>query len=243
MKIPGRVRVVRIFASVSLVVVGLALLVALIPGALAHGVQGKDASFIEGISGVQIVPFMYLGAKHMITGYDHLLFILGVIFFMHRMVHVALYVTLFSLGHSITLLAGVLGELHVNPYLVDAIVGLSVAYKAFDNLGGFIRLFGFQPNLKAVVFGFGHVHGFGLATKLQDLQLSKDGLIANMVSFNVGVELGQLAALTCMLFVMHFWRQAKGFDFQAVVANSLLMCAGFMLMQYQLVGYYLTGSV
>jgi hypothetical protein len=224
-------------------VLGAGLLTLLLSAvALAHGVQGKDASFIEGVSGVQIVPFMYLGAKHMVTGYDHLLFILGVIFFMQRLVHVAVYVTLFSIGHSLTLLAGVLGGLHVNPYIVDAIVGLSVAYKAFDNLGGFTRVLGFQPNLKAVVFGFGLVHGFGLATKLQELQLSEDGLLANMLAFNVGVELGQLAALSLMLLVMHFWRVSRQFEWQATIANGLLLCAGIMLTQYQIIGYYLSGS-
>jgi len=220
-----------------------ALCFAVMAEAVAHGVEGKDASFIEGVSGIQVAPFIYLGAKHMITGYDHLLFILGVIFFMHRMVHVAIYVTLFSIGHSITLLAGVLGEINVNPYLVDAIVGLSVAYKAFDNLGGFVRLIGFQPNLKAVVFGFGLVHGFGLATKLQELQLSPDGLLVNMISFNVGVELGQLAALSFMLVVMHFWRQSRLFESQAIIANGVMLCAGFVLMQYQLLGYYLSRSI
>lgn len=243
MKFLQRIRKREVVASFTVAVFGILLLIASIPDALAHGVQGKDATFIEGVSGVQIVPFIYLGAKHMMTGYDHLLFILGVIFFMHRLVHVAVYVTLFSIGHSLTLLAGVLGELHFNPYLVDAIVGLSVAYKAFDNLGGFVRLAGFRPNLKAVVFGFGLVHGFGLATKLQDLQLSPDGLLVNMISFNVGVELGQLAALTFMLLVMYFWRRTQYFENQAVVANGVLLCAGFMLTQYQLLGYYLSRSV
>jgi hypothetical protein len=117
-----------------------------------------------------------------------------------------------------------------------------VAYKAFDNLGGFTRVLGFQPNLKAVVFGFGLVHGFGLATKLQELQLSEDGLLANMLAFNVGVELGQLAALSLMLLVMHFWRVSRQFEWQATIANGLLLCAGIMLTQYQIIGYYLSGS-
>jgi len=205
--------------------------------AWAHGVQGKDAAFVAGASGPQIIPFLYLGAKHMVTGYDHLLFILGVIFFLYRLTHVALYVTLFSLGHSITLLTGVLGDIHVNPYLVDAVVGLSVAYKAFDNLGGFVRLVGFQPDLRAAVFGFGLVHGFGLATKLQDINLSPDGLVTNMLSFNVGVELGQLVALSGMLLVIIWWRMRANFESQAVVANAVLLFAGFLLTQYQLIGY------
>jgi len=158
---------------------------------MAHGIGGADARFVAGSTGAQVVPFLYLGAKHMVTGYDHLLFILGVVFFLYDLRHVALYVTMFSIGHSLTLLTGVLSNIHVNPYLVDAVIGLSVAYKAFDNLGGFKTVFGVQPDTRIAVLGFGLVHGFGLATKLQELRLSKDGLVANMVSFNVGVELGQ----------------------------------------------------
>lgn len=205
--------------------------------ALAHGVQGKDAAFVAENAGLQIIPFLYLGAKHMVTGYDHLLFILGIIFFLYRLAHVALYVTLFSIGHSITLLAGVLGEIDVNPYIVDAIVGLSVAYKAFDNLGGFQQVFGFQPGLRSAVLGFGLIHGFGLATKLQDLSLSQEGLLANMIAFNVGVELGQLVALSLMLILMIWWRTVPGFGRHAVVANTVLMGLGFALAQYQIVGY------
>ena len=130
----------------------------------------------------------------MVTGYDHLLFLAGVIFFLYRVKDVALYVTLFAVGHSTTLLLGVLGGWHVDAYLVDAMIGLSVVYKAFENIGGFRRL-GVQPNTRAAVLFFGFFHGLGLATKLQDLALSKDGLITNMVSFNIGVEIGQLLAL------------------------------------------------
>src|SRR5438477_5178393 len=119
--------------------------------AIAHGIGGKDASFVAATKGADILPFMYLGAKHMVTGYDHLLFILGVIFFLYRLKDVIIYVTLFSIGHSITLLAGVLLAIHVNPFLVDAVIGLSVVYKAFDNLGGFKSVFGLQPNNKIAV--------------------------------------------------------------------------------------------
>jgi hypothetical protein len=231
--------VLKDFAVMRAVALGLVAmaLVYVVGDAWAHGVQGKDAAFVAGSSGPQIIPFLYLGAKHMVTGYDHLLFILGVIFFLYRLTHVALYVTLFSIGHSITLLTGVLGDIHVNPYLVDAVVGLSVAYKAFDNLGGFVRLFGFQPDLRAAVFGFGLVHGFGLATKLQDINLSPDGLVTNMLAFNVGVELGQLIALSAMLLVIIWWRMRSNFEGQAVVANAVLLFAGFLLTQYQLIGY------
>src|SRR4051794_34105808 len=189
----------------------LMLALAAVSPALAHGVAGKDAAFVAASAGPQVIPFIYLGAKHMVTGYDHLLFILGVVFFLYRLTHVALYVTMFSLGHSITLLTGVLTGIHVNPYLVDAIIGLSVAYKAFDNLGGFQTLLGVQPNTKAAVLVFGLFHGFGLATKLQALKPSRDGLIVNMVSFNVGVEVGQLIALSLMLGLIVWWRRTPSF--------------------------------
>jgi len=216
----------------------LALLVIPCDLALAHGIGGKDASFVAATTGPDILPFMYLGAKHMVTGYDHLLFILGVIFFLYRMRDVVIYVTLFSIGHSITLLAGVLLKIEVNAYLVDAVIGLSVAYKAFDNLGGFKSVFGFQPNNKIAVATFGLIHGFGLATKLQDFRLSPNGLVANMVGFNIGVELGQLIALAIMLAIMLQWRRAASFERSAVVANALILAAGFMLIEYQLAGYF-----
>jgi hypothetical protein len=206
----------------------------------AHGISGKDASFVAEAKGAQIFPFLYLGAKHMVTGYDHLLFIFGVIFFLYRLRHVALYVTMFSIGHSITLLAGVLGGVHVNPYLVDAIIGLSVVYKAFDNLGGFQRFFGVQPNTKIAVLGFGLAHGFGLATKLQALNPSPDGLITNMISFNVGVEIGQLLVLSLILAFMLWWRKTASFNRLALAANVAILIAGFVLTEYQLAGYFLS---
>jgi hypothetical protein len=180
---------------------------------------------------------MYLGAKHMVTGYDHLLFLAGVIFFLYRLKDVALYVTLFAIGHSTTLLAGVLGGIHANAYVVDAIIGLSVAYKAFENLGGFRRL-GLQIDARFAVLAFGFAHGFGLATKLQELSLSPDGLAANLVSFNVGVELGQLAALSIILLAFNFWRRSRSFLSGAWTANVLIMAAGFVLIGYQLAGYW-----
>ncbi|PJR09874.1 HupE/UreJ family protein [Sinorhizobium meliloti] len=206
--------------------------------ALAHGVTGGDAAFMSAAAGWNIGPYLYLGAKHMVTGYDHLLFLLGVIFFLYRMKDVALYVTMFSIGHSITLLTGVLSHIWLSPYLVDAIIGFSVVYKAFDNLGGFRTWFGVEPDQRLAVFGFGLVHGFGLATKLQDLQLSADGLVPNMLAFNVGVELGQITALGAILLVMSWWRSWPLFQRTAAAANVLLMAAGFILIEYQLVGYF-----
>jgi hypothetical protein len=175
----------------------------------------------------------------MITGYDHLLYLLGVIFFLYRARDIALYVTLFAVGHSITLLAGVLGGIGLNAHLVDAVIGLSVVYKAFENLDGFRKLFGVSPNPKVAVFLFGLVHGFGLATKLQDLTLSSVGLVANIVAFNVGVEIGQLVALAGLLFIINAWRASGSFERHASVFNFALMSAGFALAIVHLTGYYL----
>ena len=162
--------------------------------ALAHGVDDPTRIFLEGVSGPDVVPFMYIGAKHMVTGYDHLLFLVGVIFFLYSTKEVFLYVSLFTIGHSLTLLSGVLGNIAVDPYLIDAIIGFSIVYKGFDNLGGLERLLGRQPNAKVAVLVFGLFHGFGLATKLQEFALPSNGLVSNLVAFNVGVEFGRGSA-------------------------------------------------
>ena len=206
--------------------------------AAAHGVSARDADFVQSIDGVAIAPFLYLGAKHMVTGYDHLLFLVGVIFFLYRLKDVLLYVSLFTLGHSLTLLGGVLGDVRANAHIIDAIIGLSVVYKAFENMGGFERL-GFRPNTRAAVTVFGLFHGFGLATKLQEFALPQNGLVANIVSFNVGVELGQLLALTTILIALTYWRTKRGFLSHAFATNTALMAGGFILMGYQLTGYFI----
>src|SRR5215831_11220193 len=208
--------------------------------AFAHNVSKRDAAFVVANQGQAIGPFLYLGAKHMVTGYDHILFLVGVIFFLYRLKDVVAYVSLFTIGHSVTLLAGVLGGIHANPYIVDAIIGFSVVYKAFDNMDGFKRLLGFQPNTRLAVLTFGLFHGFGLATKLQEFTLAKTGLVANIVSFNVGVEIGQVLALTGVLIVLSYWRTRPGFLQHAFVTNTLLMLGGFMLVGYQLTGYFVT---
>ena len=206
--------------------------------AIAHNVSKRDASFVQSNQGTAIAAFMYLGAKHMVTGYDHIAFLVGVIFFLYRLKDIVTYVSLFTLGHSVTLLAGVLGGFHANPYIIDAIIGLSVAYKAFDNMDGFRRFLGFQPNTKLAVLIFGLFHGFGLATKLQELDLSKNGLVTNIISFNVGVEIGQVLALTAVLIALSAWRTQKGFLRHAFAANTVLMTVGFLLVGYQVAGYF-----
>jgi len=203
----------------------------------AHGVSSKDALFLLSLNGPAIIPLMYLGAKHMVTGYDHLLFLIGVIFYLYRLKDILLYVSLFTVGHSITLLGGALGGIRVDPYLIDAVIGLSIVYKGFENIGGFRRLLGFQPNPRAAVLVFGLFHGFGLATKLQQFNLSPNGLVENIVSFNVGVEIGQLLALTAVLIGLTYWRARPGYLQHAYVTNAALMTAGFVFAGYQLAGF------
>ena len=207
---------------------------------LAHGVDESTRAFLLQNTGVQIIPFLYIGAKHMVTGYDHLLFLVGVLFFLYRSRDVLLYVSMFTLGHSITLLFGVMSDIEVNAYLIDAIIGLSVVYKGFDNLGGFQRLLGKSPNAKLAVLIFGLFHGFGLATKLREFQVPDDGLIANLIAFNVGVELGQFTALAFILLMINIWRKHSSFTRFATNANCLLMSAGFMLIGFQLTGYFIS---
>ena len=206
----------------------------------AHGVSGKDAVYLQGLQGRAVGPLMYLGAKHMVTGYDHLLFLVGVIFFLYRLKDVVTYVSLFTIGHSLTLLAGVLGGIRANPFLIDAIIGFSVVYKAFENMDGFKRFFGVQPNTRIAVLVFGLFHGFGLATKLQEFDLSPNGLVANIVSFNVGVEIGQGLALTGILIALTWWRSHRAFFDHAFATNALVMACGFLLVGFQLSGYFLS---
>lgn len=223
-------------AAMTVAVLAVALLLPVV--ASAHNVSKGDAKFVEANQGRAIGPFMYLGAKHMVTGYDHLLFLVGVIFFLYRLKDIVLYVSLFTIGHSLTLLLGVLGGLRANSYVIDAIIGLSVVYKAFDNMDGFKRFLGFQPNTKLAVLIFGLFHGFGLATKLQEFALAQNGLVANIVSFNLGVEMGQVLALTAVLIVLSYWRTRDGFLRHAFVTNTALMTGGFILTGYQLAGYF-----
>jgi len=213
--------------------------VAYSPTIHADGPSAKDAGFLQGLRGRAIVPLVYLGAKHMVTGYDHLLFLVGVLFFLYRIEDVLLYVSLFAVGHSITLIAGVLGGIRVNPYLIDAIIGFSVVYKAFENMDGFRRFFAVQPDTKLAVLVFGLFHGLGLATKLQDFSLAREGLLANIVSFNVGVEIGQVLALAAILIGFTYWRTRRGFTRHALAFNGVVMSCGLLLIGYQLSGYFL----
>ncbi len=206
--------------------------------AFAHGVAEGDKGYIQEITGVNLVSFLYLGAKHMVTGYDHILFLLGIVFFLYKMKDIGIYVSLFAIGHSITMLVGVYFNFGINSYIIDAIIGLSIVYKTLDNLGAYQSWFGFQPNTKAATLIFGFFHGFGLASKIIDYEISPDGLLPNLLAFNVGVEVGQLLALALILIVMGFWRRTPSFLKHAYTANVVLMAAGFVFIGYQLTGYF-----
>jgi hypothetical protein len=218
----------------------LALALLLAGTALAHNVTEGDAGYVQEVSGFHPMPFLYLGAKHMVTGYDHILFLLGVVFFLYRSKDVVLYVSLFAIGHSITMLAGVWFNIQVNAHIIDAIIGFSVVYKALDNLGAFQRWFGVQPDTRAATLVFGLLHGFGLATKILDYDIAPDGLLGNLIAFNIGVELGQVLALSIILIAMGVWRRSPRFWGQAYTANVVIMSAGFLLVFYQLTGLALS---
>jgi len=215
-------------------------LVTLTTTAAAHAVAEGDKGYIQEITGVNILPFIYLGAKHMVTGYDHILFLFGVIFFLYRLKDIGLYVSLFALGHSTTMLLGVYFNIGINSYLIDAIIGLSIVYKALDNLGAFQSWFGWQPNTKAATLIFGFCHGFGLSSKIIEYNISPDGLVPNLLAFNVGVEIGQLLALSLILIAMGFWRRRESFWRHAYAANVAMMAMGFLLIGYQLTGYFVS---
>ena len=226
----------RLYACIGLFLM-LVGLFGIIPDAFAHGVTVGDKGYIQETTGVHAIPFVYLGAKHMMTGYDHLLFLLGVIFFLYRMKDVTIYVSLFAVGHVVTLLSGVLMEISISAYIIDAIIGFSVVYKALDNMGAYQRWFGVQPNTKVATFLFGLIHGFGLATKILDYELSPDGLLPNLIFFNIGVELGQILALAVILIAISYWRKSGNFLHHAYKANAFMMMLGFLLMFYQITGY------
>jgi hypothetical protein len=230
-------RTCRIAQAAFMACLSFTVLAAITTPTLAHNVTEGDAGYIQEIWGVKLIPFTYLGAKHMVTGYDHILFLLGVVFFLYKMKDVAIYVSLFALGHSVTMLSGVWFGWGVNAYIVDAIIGLSIVYKALDNLGAYRRWFGFQPDTKAATLIFGLFHGTGLATKILEYRISEDGLLANLLAFNVGVEFGQILALAVILIVMGYWRKSGAFMRQAYTANVVMMSLGFMLVGYQITGY------
>ena len=231
----GRLAQQRTLLTIGAVIV-LVLLLQAVP-ALAHDISESDRAAVQRIEGPAPFAFLYLGAKHMVTGIDHILFLIGVVFFLYRLRDVVLYVSMFTIGHSLTLLGGVLLNTGANAYIVDAIIGFSVVYKAFENLGGFRKL-GLAIDTKLAVLVFGLFHGLGLATKVRDLGLSQDGLLANLIAFNVGVEVGQVLVLNVVVLLLNLWRSTRSFAPASFYANLALMAGGFALIGYQLTGYF-----
>lgn len=203
--------------------------------ASAHGISDADK---QGILEGGNFEYMKLGASHMLSGYDHLLFLFGVIFFLTKFRDIVKFITAFTLGHCITLVFATLFQIKANFYLIDAVIALTVCYKAFDNLDGFRKYIGVQsPNLLGAVFLFGLIHGFGLSTRLQQLPLGHDGLVLRILSFNVGVEVGQILALVAMGLLLAQWRTRPSFLQFSKAADVLLMAAGLLLLLMQLHGY------
>ena len=216
----------------------LALLLILLPFvALAHGISDADKQrMLEG----GYLQYIGLGATHMLTGYDHLLFLFGVVFFLTGFKEVVKFVTVFTLGHTITLILATFFQITWNYYLIDAIIALSVIYKGFDNNSGFQKYFDMKsPNLLGAVFLFGLLHGFGLSTRLQQLPLGEDatGMLMRILSFNLGVELGQIAALMVMVTILSLWRHRPSFKRFSFASNQALIYAGVFLLLMQLHGY------
>lgn len=203
--------------------------------ASAHGISDADK---QGILEGGNLEYIKLGALHMLTGYDHLLFLFGVIFFLTKFTDILKFITAFTLGHCITLIFATLLHIRANFYLIDAVIALTVCYKAFDNLDGFRKYIQIQsPNLLAAVFLFGLIHGFGLSTRLQQLPLGHEGLVLRILSFNLGVEIGQILALAGMWFFLSNWRKTASFTRLSRVSNILLLAAGLLLLLMQLHGY------
>ena len=215
------------------------LAVAISSPAWAHNIPTEQQ---RALASGGYLDYAWSGAVHMLTGYDHLLFLFGVMFFLTKFRDIVTFVTAFTIGHSVTLLGATLLGIRANHYLIDAVIAVSVIYKGFDNLDGFRRAIGIKaPNALAMVLGFGLIHGFGLATRLQQLQLPEQGLVTRILAFNVGVELGQLAALVVMAWGLGLVREdSKDFGPFTRAANGALVSAGVLLLLFQLHGYFHT---
>ena len=200
-----------------------------------HGMSEADKlAIIEGGN----LQYMWLGATHMLSGYDHLLFVFGIIFFLTTFRDIVKYITAFTLGHSVTLIFATFNAIQLNYFLIDAVIGLSVCYIAFSNIDGFRKYLNLpSPNMMFMIVGLGLIHGFGLSTRLQELPLSEDSLLLNIISFNVGIELGQVFALTAMLVLIALWRKRESFKPFSLVANYGLILAGGLLFLMQVHDY------
>lgn len=202
----------------------------------AHDVTDADQEILNNGG---LLSYVWVGAKHMVTGYDHILFLVGVIFFLKNFRDILLFITVFTIGHSITLIGATYLGIKADEHLIDAVIGLSVLYKGFENLGGFEKVFKVNsPNLLFMVFLFGLIHGFGLSTRLQSFAMGETNFLAKIVSFNVGVELGQVVALIPIIFLIDRFRQNKSYEAFYKAANVYLVIAGLVLTTYQIMGYF-----
>ncbi|MCH1595708.1 MAG: HupE/UreJ family protein [Flavobacteriaceae bacterium] len=201
----------------------------------AHDVASADHELL--LSG-GLWAYLWVGAKHMLTGYDHLLFLIGVVFYLSKFSDIIKFISAFTLGHSITLIAATFLKIEVNEYLIDAVIGFSVFYKGFENLGGFKTIGGKAPNLLLMVTIFGLIHGLGLSARLQSLHLGEEQVLLKILSFNLGVELGQVVALIPILYLIKFLRSQKAYDSLYKAINSYLLIAGLALLGYQLYQYF-----
>lgn len=200
--------------------------------ALAHDVSHSDRAFVQTVTGPAFAPFFYLGAKHMVTGYDHVLFLIGVVLLLRNVREVAIFVSMFTIGHSATLLLGVLGGFGANAHVIDAIIGLSVVYKGIDNLDGLARI-GLRPDPRVAILVFGLFHGLGLATKLNDLAMPANGLVTNLIAFNIGIEAGQVLVLAPIVALLGACRDARGFAVAARITSGALVACGLAIVIQQ----------
>lgn len=214
---------------------GVIVLTLLSQMAFGHGMsEAEKQSIIEGGN----LRYMWIGITHMLSGYDHLAFVFGIIFFLTKFKDIVKYITAFTLGHSITLIFATFSVIQVNYFLIDAVIALSVCYIAFQNLDGFKKYLNIKaPNMMAMIFSFGLIHGLGLSTRLQQLPLSEDSLLMNIISFNVGIEIGQISALAVMLLLITAFRSSHAFKSFSKAANSFLIVAGGYLFLMQMHGY------
>lgn len=204
---------------------------------MAHEVSDADQ---EILNNGDLFSYIYVGAKHMLTGYDHLLFLTGVIFYLNGFKDIIKFISVFTLGHCITLIGATYIGIKADEHLIDAVIALSVFYKGFENLGGFKKLNIESPNLLFMVFIFGLIHGFGLSTRLQSFDVGSDQFLAKIISFNIGVEFGQIIALIPIVILITEWKKRKSFEAFYKSANTYLIIAGIGLFIYQLYNYFST---
>ena len=199
--------------------------------AFAHGMsEAEKQTIIEGGN----IRYLWIGATHMLSGYDHLAFVFGIIFFLTKFKDIVKYITVFTVGHSITLIFATFNAIQVNYFLIDAVIALSVCYIAFQNLDGFRKFVGIKaPNMLAMIFSLGLIHGLGLSTRLQELPLQAESLLMNIISFNVGIELGQIGALALMLLLIAAFRKSLHFPAFSKISNYGLIWPALSFFSYR----------